>query len=90
VDSPRGHWLSGKFDLHGRALVWPNSPGQATMIDIPPGGERYVDLTSIVRDWQNQGMIDMTLQIGPPDARAPIRSSTATPRRFRTGRPSVP
>jgi hypothetical protein len=63
---PPGHWLDGKFDLHGRLLVWSNSPGQATVIDIPPGGERYIDLISIVRDWQNQGFIEMTLQIGQP------------------------
>jgi hypothetical protein len=63
---PPGHWLNGKFDLHGRPLVWSNSPGQATVIDIPPGGERYIDLIAIVRDWQNQGLMDMTLQIGQP------------------------
>jgi hypothetical protein len=39
-----GQWLSGRFDLHGRALVWSKSPGQATAVDIPPDGERYVDL----------------------------------------------
>jgi hypothetical protein len=61
-----GRWVRGKFDLHGRALVWSNSPRQAVAVDIPPGGERYVDLVAIPRDWQNQGMIEMTLQIGPP------------------------
>lgn len=61
-----GHWVKGKFDLHGRALVWSNSPGQAVAVDIPPGGERYVDLVAIPRDWQNFDPIDMTLQIGPP------------------------
>ena len=62
----RGHWVRGKFDLHGRAVVWSNSPSRAVAVDIPPGGERYVDLVAIPRDWQNQGMIHMTLQIGPP------------------------
>jgi hypothetical protein len=61
-----GRWLRGRFDLHARALVWSNSPGQATAGDIPPGAERYLDLIAIVRDWQNQGFIGMTLQIGQP------------------------
>lgn len=59
-----GHWLRGKFDLHGRALVWSNSPGQATAVDIPPSGERYVDVVAIPRDWDHQGAIEMMLQIG--------------------------
>ena len=63
-----GHWVEGKFDLHGRALVWSNSSDSATSVDMPPGGERYIDLIVIPRDWDHQGAIEMTLQIGPPTA----------------------